>query len=351
MKFLGIDLEITALKLKNAAGTFVNTFTNATTAARTWTLPDKTGTIALISDLTEFSDREITQSSHGFTFGTALYFDGSVFVKAKADAANTLGLFLVSEVIDSNTFKIKSSGYLAGFSSLVAGNYYYVSAVTAGALDIAEPTSLTHYSNPILFALSSTEGYVLQLRPSKVSPNTALLDLSTQVTGVLAKSNGGTGITSLTPVIQEDYYKETALKQAGGLISTSVTAVPTTTGGVEVFSRTFTPKSDTSKLQFEFSLAVSNLVSAGQASHFLVMLFKNSETTAIAARAFYPTSVLNNNTVAGKFEIASTGKDTPVTFKFRIGSNQVNNVAINNTTSNYGGVANFSELWIREIER
>lgn len=50
MKFLGVELEATVLKLKNAAGTIVNTFANTTTAARTWTLPDKSGTIALEDD-------------------------------------------------------------------------------------------------------------------------------------------------------------------------------------------------------------------------------------------------------------------------------------------------------------
>ena len=40
------------LRLKNAAGTFVNFLTSATTAARTWTMPDKSGTVAMTSDIT-----------------------------------------------------------------------------------------------------------------------------------------------------------------------------------------------------------------------------------------------------------------------------------------------------------
>lgn len=40
------------LNLKNAAGTIVSWFTTAATAARTWTLPDKSGTIAMTSDIT-----------------------------------------------------------------------------------------------------------------------------------------------------------------------------------------------------------------------------------------------------------------------------------------------------------
>jgi len=44
-------LTLFKLNLKNAANTFTNFLTNATTVARTWTLPDKDGIIALIGDV------------------------------------------------------------------------------------------------------------------------------------------------------------------------------------------------------------------------------------------------------------------------------------------------------------
>lgn len=43
-------LTLFKLNLKNAANTFTNFFTNATTAARTWTMPDKDGTVAMTND-------------------------------------------------------------------------------------------------------------------------------------------------------------------------------------------------------------------------------------------------------------------------------------------------------------
>ena len=43
-------LTALALNLKNAAGTFVNFFTSMSTAARTWTMPDKDGTVAVLAD-------------------------------------------------------------------------------------------------------------------------------------------------------------------------------------------------------------------------------------------------------------------------------------------------------------
>lgn len=44
-------VTLAVLKLKNVANTFTNLFSNATTAARTWTLPDKSGTVALTDDV------------------------------------------------------------------------------------------------------------------------------------------------------------------------------------------------------------------------------------------------------------------------------------------------------------
>ena len=44
-------VTLAVLKLKNTANTFTNLFSNATTAARTWTLPDKSGTFAMLDDV------------------------------------------------------------------------------------------------------------------------------------------------------------------------------------------------------------------------------------------------------------------------------------------------------------
>lgn len=45
-------LTLFKLNLKNSANTFTNFITNTTTAARTWTMPDKDGIVALASDIT-----------------------------------------------------------------------------------------------------------------------------------------------------------------------------------------------------------------------------------------------------------------------------------------------------------
>ena len=45
-------LTLFKLNLRNAANTITNFLTNATTAVRTWTMPDKDGTVAMTSDIT-----------------------------------------------------------------------------------------------------------------------------------------------------------------------------------------------------------------------------------------------------------------------------------------------------------
>ena len=108
----------------------------------------------------------VTQTSHGLAVGDVIYNNGTNYVKAQANATGTLGLFVVSAVADANTFTATFSGKIT-LSSLTAGEYYFVSNSTVGAYVATEPTS--GYSNPILFALSTTEAVVLPFRPSGLS--------------------------------------------------------------------------------------------------------------------------------------------------------------------------------------
>ena len=108
----------------------------------------------------------VTQTSHGLAVGDVIYNNGTNYVKAQANATGTLGLFVVSAVADANTFTATFSGKIT-LSSLTAGQYYFVSTTTAGAYVTTEPTS--GYSNPILFALSTTEAVVLPYRPQDLT--------------------------------------------------------------------------------------------------------------------------------------------------------------------------------------
>ena len=108
----------------------------------------------------------VTQSSHGLAVGDVIYNNGTSYVKARANATGTLGIFVVSAVANANTFTATFSGKIT-LSSLTAGQYYFVSTSSAGDFTATEPTS--GYSNPILFALSTTEAVVLPYRPQELT--------------------------------------------------------------------------------------------------------------------------------------------------------------------------------------
>jgi hypothetical protein len=66
-------LTLFKINFKNAANTFTNFFTNATTAARTYTFPDKDITVAGIVDITDatitatdITTNDVSTSKHGF---------------------------------------------------------------------------------------------------------------------------------------------------------------------------------------------------------------------------------------------------------------------------------------------
>lgn len=113
--------------------------------------------------------RVINQLAHGFSVGQAIYFDPAtrIYKLARSDNQTTVGLFLVAKVKNENQFTLVQAGHIAGLSGLKLGEYYYVSDKVAGALVSDEP--LGGISNPILYATSESEGYVLPYQPSETS--------------------------------------------------------------------------------------------------------------------------------------------------------------------------------------
>jgi hypothetical protein len=129
------------------------------------------GQIIVSADFNMSSNLEMTitvsQNSHGFTTGNVIYYDptSSQWKLAIANSANTLGV-AIAKINDSNSFEAIFGGVLNGFTDLSAGHYYFVSDVSAGELTSTEPNK---YSNPILYAITSTIGMVLPYRPSEVT--------------------------------------------------------------------------------------------------------------------------------------------------------------------------------------
>ena len=104
---------------------------------------------------------EITQNSHGFSDGDAVYFNGTSWALAKSDVSTTAGTHIVGDS-DTNTFKAYQGGKLAitshGLGS--AGDWLYVSDATAGALTTTEPD----ISNPLVQVIDANTLHVHNFR-------------------------------------------------------------------------------------------------------------------------------------------------------------------------------------------
>ena len=72
-------------------------------------------------------DAQMTESTHGFSTGDAVYWDGTNWAKAKADAVATLGTHL-ADVIDTDTFNAVQEGTITVTShGFTLGAWLYVS--------------------------------------------------------------------------------------------------------------------------------------------------------------------------------------------------------------------------------
>ena len=115
------------------------------------------------------STSDITQSSHGFSVKDAIRHNGSAWVKAQANATTTLALGIVTAVPDSNNFTVAQSGRfeLSSHGITPVGQWFYLSASSAGGLTATEPT----ISQPIVYVESADFIYVYQYRPTNLLVN------------------------------------------------------------------------------------------------------------------------------------------------------------------------------------
>lgn len=111
--------------------------------------------------------KKYQQTSHGFSVGNVVSFNGTSFVKGIASTGNNLEfLGIVSSVIDANNFTLTYSGFidLTTVGGLSANTVYFVSPSSAGALTPTEPFNPGESSRPILITQQSNKGLVMMMR-------------------------------------------------------------------------------------------------------------------------------------------------------------------------------------------
>ena len=163
---------------------------------------------------------EVNQTAHGFSLNNAIYHNGTTYAKAQSNAASSLGTMIVTKVVDANNFEATLAGLVTGLTGLTAGEYYFVSNSVAGDL---MTTDSAPYSNPLLYAISTTTGIVLPYRPSASVTETTILPNQATANGQYLKSNGSNTLWDAIDISTSDVTGTLTVGKGG----TGITTTPT----------------------------------------------------------------------------------------------------------------------------
>jgi hypothetical protein len=175
--------------------------------------------VAAAADQASLVERQFTQTSHGLAVGTPVSRNTSgLWVPANRTDEDLAASGIVSEVVDANTLKVTSRGYVelttgqwdaitGGSGGLQAGRYYWLHS-TAGTLTTTKPTAGA--AQVVLEGITSTVALVvigesLEVGDGIVTARTAD-DATINVTAddryVYADTTGGSAVVNLPAAVQ-----------------------------------------------------------------------------------------------------------------------------------------------------
>ena len=185
----------------------------------------------------------VAQTSHGFSVGNAIYFNGTSYVLARADTASAAeAVGVVSTIVDANTFSYTTSGRITGLSGLTAGGVYFLSDITAGLLTLTQPTTSTSITKPMLIALSTTIGLLVNYRGVVVGSSGGSSAIVRSVNSISSPTTAGavastdyvyfvSGTTTLTLPTAVGNTNRYTIKNTGGATVTIATTSSQTIDG------------------------------------------------------------------------------------------------------------------------
>lgn len=122
------------------------------------------------------TELEVNQTTHGFAVGDVIKYIAGAYAKAQADsAANAEAIGIVTVVTDANNFTVTQVGYTTLLSGLTANTTYFLDPTTAGTLTATEPSTDGQISKPMLYATSTTAGWVYDYRGIAIASDSGVL--------------------------------------------------------------------------------------------------------------------------------------------------------------------------------
>jgi len=110
---------------------------------------------------------ERNQVAHGFVLLDAIYHNGTSWVKAQADNADTLAEYVITEVVDVDNFVASKFGEVVITAhGLTIGEHYFLSDSVAGGSTITEPSN---FSSPLFYVEDANTVHIEVYRPSDVT--------------------------------------------------------------------------------------------------------------------------------------------------------------------------------------
>lgn len=150
-----------------------------------------------LRDIGGLTRETITQSSHGFSAGEAIYYNGTQWDLARADSVSTAEVLGLVESVKGDQFDVVYQGKIKGLSGLTPGAVYFLSSTISGGLTTVVPGTDV-VSKPLLVAHTATEGIVVNWRGLIGSGSGGSTGSTAEVWSTLIGDGASTSFT-LTP--------------------------------------------------------------------------------------------------------------------------------------------------------
>ena len=167
---VNFDVDLTPFLDDTNLARLVSGVLDPATGIATFSRDDgSTFTVDFSGLVSDSETRIINQPNHGFSLTNNIPLPAYVtptgqVALAQADSLNTLTAFVITEIIDANSFRIRQSGFVTAVGhGLALGNYYFLDENTAGAITITEP--LATINDVVLFVVDASTLMITDNRP------------------------------------------------------------------------------------------------------------------------------------------------------------------------------------------